>query len=155
MCHQRKSFSCNAIFTNFRLQRFCSLSRGFVGFHFSTIFCFESLFISILWLCHHFRDTGMNHPLERPDASISSNSSMSACHKSFQFSLCVFENFWINEVNSTQFSSIVKFWLFFCLFFGKTFLDSERLYHFLSSFGHSCSSRFWKLNDVHTSDLVW
>ena len=32
MCLQSKSFSGNAITTNFRLQRFCSLSRGFVGF---------------------------------------------------------------------------------------------------------------------------
>ena len=126
MCHRSDTFSSNEIFMHFELQRFCSLSRGLMRFHQITIHIFEFLFFAIV-LCH-FGDTRMLHvhPLAWHGW----------CHRSFQFSSCVSENLrilfviWINKVNSTQFSSIVKFWLFFCPFL--FFLDSARLYQFSS-----------------------
>ena len=114
MCHGSKSFSSNAIFMCFGLQRFCSLPRRFVGFHFSAIHCFELSFVATLRLCIRFHNARMRfvHPPTGHGCG----------HRSFQFSPRVFWNFfvlfviWIDEVNSSQSSSIVELWFFFCPF---------------------------------------
>ena len=81
-------------------------------FHIPTINCFESLFISNLRLCHHFRDTRINHPFAWHGW----------CHGSFQFSSYVLRisEFSLSsgskKVNSSQFSSVVELSTFFCPF---------------------------------------
>ena len=84
MCHRSESFPSNAIFMCFGLQRFCSLSRRLVGFHFSTKNCFELLFMTMCLLyilCHDARMLFV------------SLAGHGWSHRSFQFSSCVFDNF--------------------------------------------------------------
>ena len=92
-----------------RLQRFCSLSRGFKRFHNTITHCFELPFH-----CHYFASTSvilgccLAHPSEWHRGS----------HRSCKIASRIFENFgvfsvvWIKKVNSSQFPNIVKFWLF-------------------------------------------
>ena len=84
MCHRDESSSSNAIFMCFGLQRFCSLSRRLVGFHPTVIHCFELLFIAIFLFYMRCHDAKM---LFVPLAT------HGWCHRSFQFSSCVFDNF--------------------------------------------------------------
>ena len=128
MCHQSKSFTCNTILMSFGLQRFCSLSRRFVGFHCATIHCLELAFIASLRHCLRFHDARM---LLVPLAG------HGGCHRSFHFLSSVFLR--ISEcslssgsikVNSPHLSSTVKPWFFFRPFL--FFHDSEQLYHFSS-----------------------
>ena len=58
MCHRSESFSNSAIFMYFALETLCSLSRGFMRFHFSTIRRFGSHVISNLWHRSDFRAAG-------------------------------------------------------------------------------------------------
>ena len=119
MRHRSKSFACNVVIMNFGLKRFHSLPCGFMRFHFTTIHCFGILLGSNFRLRSHFRD-----------AIWRSSTRHGWCHKYFQFSPRVFfVNFfvffvtWIDEVHSSQSSSSVELWFFFCPF--------------------SCLSRFW------------
>ena len=59
MCHRSESFPSNPIFMCFGLQRFCSLSRRLVGFHHTTIHCFEFFLMAIFLLNIRFHDAGM------------------------------------------------------------------------------------------------
>ena len=103
----------------FGLQRFCSLSRR-LRFNNTIIHLFELLFIANLRLCIRFHDAWLSFTRHR------------GSHKSFQFSSCVVENFWvfsvvwINKINSPQSSSIVELrfsffpFLFFSILSGIT-----------------------------------
>ena len=125
MCHRSKSLSSDAIFMDFGLQRFYSLSRGFIRFHSTTISRFGFLFISSLWQCSNFRD-----------ARIIALARHGGCHRSFQFSPRIVESFrlflvvWINKINYSESSSIVEL-RFFPLPIPVS-LDSEPPYQFSS-----------------------
>ena len=121
MCHRGESFSSNALFMCFGLQRFCSLSRRVVGFHHTTIQSFELFFIANLRHCIRF------HPL----------AGHGWCHRSFQFLPCVFliiseYSFVIriDKLNPSQLSRVVT--LRFLFWPIPAFLDSERIYLFSS-----------------------
>ena len=129
MCQRSESFPNNAIFMRFGLQRFCSMSRRLVGFHHTTLHCFELLLMANFLLCIGFHDAGLL------SVSLAGHG---WSHRSFQFSSCVFDNFWIlfvigiDEVNPSQLSSIVKLQLV-SLSPIPASLDSGRLYQFSSS----------------------
>ena len=95
-----ESFPSNALFMCFGLQRFCSLSRRLMRFHNTAKHCFELFFMGIflLYICSH--DARM---------LFVSLAKHGWSHRSFQFSSCVVDNFWI-----------------------PAFLDSERLCQFSS-----------------------
>ena len=128
MCHRSKSFSSNAIFMCFGLQRFCSLPRRFVRFHKTTIHCFELFSIANLRLCIRFHDARMLfvHPLTE----------YGWYHRSFQFSSCVLNNFWIFSVigiDKRKFRSVFEHCQVLAFLLPTlVFLDSERLYQFSS-----------------------
>ena len=114
MWHRSNPFACHVVFKIFSLRRFRSLPSGFMRFHDAFMNRFWSLFGCNLQLRNHFRD-----------AIWRSFTRHAWCHRSFQFSPRIFEDFFvcfviqIDKVNSSQFASVVEFWFFLCppLFF--------------------------------------
>ena len=93
MWHRSKSFVCNVVFKIFRLRRFHSLPLGFSNFATTFVMPLGDLFARHGW-----------------------------CHRSFQLSPRIFENFFaffvirIDKVNSSRFPSVVELRFFFCPF---------------------------------------
>ena len=87
---------------------------GFMRCHYTTRNRFGNLLGCNFLLCNHLRGANLSFPLTRH----------SWCHKSFQISPRSFESFFvilvirINQVHSSQSSSIVEFWILVlpCLF---------------------------------------
>ena len=105
------------VFMVFGLWSFCSLSRGFMRFHSSTEHCFGILLWCTVRLCCYLIEKQVSSDaLRRPSTR------QCWCHRSFQFSPRILENFfvffviWIDKVNSSHFSIIVELWFFFCPF---------------------------------------
>ena len=113
MSHGLIPFACDVILMVFGLQRLFSLSRGLVGFHHTTIHCFELLLMAIFLLYILFHDARI---------LFVSLAGHGWSHRSFQFSSCVADNFLmffairIDKVNPFQLSSIVKLRFLICPF---------------------------------------
>ena len=127
MCHRSKSFSCNAIFVNFGLQRFRSLPRGCMRFHYTTTHCFRLFFIAYFRLCIRLRVACLSFTQHR------------GSHKSFRFFP---RNLWISECSLSSGSM-------------KSVFEYCRASFFF--FAHSCFSRFWAALPifVQTSGHTW
>ena len=84
-CVPSKPFTCNVILMVFRLRRFFSLSRRFMRFHYTIINCFKPFLLSIFGFAFAI-------------AMLLSFTRHRGSHRSFQFSSCVFENFWVFSI---------------------------------------------------------
>ena len=120
MCHSSEPFPSYALFMCFGLQRLCSLSRRLVGFHHTTIHCFELLLMAIFLRYIRFHDARI---------LFVSLAGHGWSHRSFQFSPRGFENVFvlfvirIDKVNPSQCSKTVELWSFFCPFLFFSFLS--------------------------------
>ena len=116
MVHRSVSSACNMIFMMLGLRQFRSWPRGFMKFYYTTISRLRNL-------CRCNQLT-----LSSPEAvAVHSFTGHGGCHRCFQFSprihhcIPTFFFIWINEINSSQLSSIFQFWHFNCPFLFSRF----------------------------------
>ena len=105
-----------------------------------------------------------HHMLLLPKAiSVQSFTRHSRCHRGFQLfhcilhSLLIFFTIWINEINSSHLSSIVKFWLLFCPFLFFTHLSG---FPNLRSIPQATHDQVWKSIELlsvsyRTTYILW
>ena len=150
MVHRSVSSSCNVNLMMLWLRWFGSWPRGFMKFYFSTISRFRNL-----CRCNQLA-------LPSPEAiAVHSLTGHGGCHRCSQFSprilhcIPTFFFIWINEINSSQLSSIFQFWLFNCPFLFFSILSGFPNFgpHFRSHMIWSCGCLYFceSLPGPHTS----
>ena len=121
------SSPCNMIFMTFMKSSFQTLSRRFVGFNNAGVFCL-SIFRTATGLPALFASGFAKHCSWHRNFQLSTG----IHHNILEFSIC-----WINEVNTTQFSSIVEL-----RFFDSPLLLSSSLRRFRHIFPYLWQSAF-------------